>query len=336
MFSAEMNASLAKPNTRLRPFSSHKQKSESKSTQIYSVPLNFYRIAKLAKKVEEFLTTIGLENLMHDYFEKPLFEDPFRNGVGLCLIVHKSFDVTIKAVCCQPKTVYECERNFRNAVSALLLVFSDEKSIPNIIDQLEDIMRGNYEIIFEFIAHLHSLRIRHIESKLTAVAKEASKQLDAQKWNANNKTKLQIAKKAEQRITNSNPEQELCSDISGWLFENRLIAERTLFPEELVYQHTHSNLLVKTLTAVFGNDFTKSVTIKGHKQADCDSHDKNSRVQTAQSLDACLTFLRKMYSFPKRFLSYRNDIMQGSCCVVVGLYADIKNYQSRFGTRKML
>lgn len=104
-------------------------------------------------QVKEIFESQGLGEEIKDFHKRILQEDPFRNGLALCLYVHRRFNQTIKSVCQSVVTLEDIRRNFSLAFDKLARILED-RVLSEYHSGIDRVIRGDYILIFDLIIDL--------------------------------------------------------------------------------------------------------------------------------------------------------------------------------------
>lgn len=297
--------------------------------------LNFFKMHTLSQPVKEFLTKLQLDYFLKDFFHQTLLEDPFRNGFGLCLIVYQAFNLTIKCVCKNPTNIEECRRNFKNAILVLLKNFPNPE-ISVFLNKVDDVMKGCYNIIFEFILFLEKLVNWHFKLENKFGCKSPKKIDFCQNFDKTYRkydSIKKISQKPNKEIKNSkkvhiiseNPNQLTISpfykEVIEWLFEEKVINSLRMTPNQLCQIFLPENILFHVIMRSFSEDQLKSLKQPQYLL------DFPKSIHIYDALDECITFLRKIKDFPRTFIESKNKLYEVESTYIFGLMNDLKVYQ---------
>ena len=348
-----LNTEMKKPLKRklnLKPEKAEKKKQiktlETKKTknplgkivQPETMDLNFFKIQTFAKPVREFLETLDLSYLLDSFFVVPLLEDPFRNGICLCLIVHRSFNLTVKSVCRNPLTVPHCIRNFKNAIQALLRFFQNTE-ISIFDSKIDQVMMGCYNIIFEFILFLQKLALggtglgnNNDDSGVLLGFKSINKSFSKAQKNRKSSEKLAVKmpvrniKKVGTEFENNNELtlNPVLSNVIKWLFSRGIIKSLRETPEKICKAFLTENLLYKSILHAFSDNQLRSLKKPPFLMI-------SKKVHIFDALDECLHFLRKVEDFPRVHIESKRKLYNSENSAVFGILNDIIEVASKNG-----
>lgn len=111
------------------------------------------KISPLELAALDFLSSLGLEDLIEGYRDQPLLKDPMRNGVLMCYVVNRAFNAVMKQVCVEPQSYSECIDNFAKAITACKQ-FELHHIGQRLELHMESIMKGNYTLLFRVLREL--------------------------------------------------------------------------------------------------------------------------------------------------------------------------------------
>lgn len=301
--------------------------------------LNFYKIQALASPVRSFLTDLGLSDLLDGFFQKPLLEDPFRNGLAVCLVVHSALNLTIKSVCKTPKSLHECRRNFVNAVKAITKAFNSQE-VSGFIEKIDQVMMGCYNIVFEFIMYLKGLAEGTLaasnlartlpEHEVVTLGKKGGRGKSGARKTGSlqeisrllSPAKPIVGSTKEARTTTLwAPQNPLFTEVIEWLYSEKLIESPHETAEGVVLGVLSQDLLRRIIFRCFPSDQLKSYP----KTPSLIGHPPQS--SPLDQIDSAVAFLRRSNDFPKAHLEPKRGLHSGDCGQIFGLLHHLKNYQ---------